>query len=93
MARKKMAGCHRGNDEIGRSGERYWMGRYHSYYQVQDYEKSNLGKEVGIQEVESTHQQLLQIYRMHKNMTYMGMIEIVLSRYTSISFSLTILST
>ena len=91
MVRKKMAGSHRGNGEIGRSVERYWMERYHSYYLVQGYGKNNLGKEVGIQEVESTHQQLLQNIECIKDMTYMGMIEIVLSRYTSISFSLTVL--
>jgi hypothetical protein len=88
-----MAGSHRGNGVIGRWVEQCLLEKYHSYYQVQGYGKSNLGKEVGIQEVGSTHQLLLQNIECIKDMTYMGMIEIVLSRYTPSSFSLTILST
>jgi hypothetical protein len=79
---------------IGRRlGEQCLLERYHSYCQVQGYGKNNPGKEVGIQEVESTHQRLLQNIECIKDMTYMGMIEIVLSRYTPSSFSLTIPST
>jgi hypothetical protein len=88
-----MVESHRGSGVIEQLVERYWTERYHSYYQVQGYETSNLGMEVGIQVVESTHQLLLQNIECIKDMTYMGMIEIVLSRYTPSSFSLTILST
>jgi hypothetical protein len=49
-----MARSHRGNDEIGQSGGQYRMEKYHWYYQVQGYLKSNPGKEVGIQVVAST---------------------------------------
>ena len=61
MEGKKMVESHRGNGAIGRLGERYLKERFHSCYQVQGYEKSNLGTEVGIQVVESTHQQMQNI--------------------------------